>query len=76
MSQTTEIKPGLYKHYKGNNYQVLDTVTHSETMEKLVLYKPLYGEGALWVRPFDMFTESVTIGDMTVPRFALVKADE
>ena len=76
MKQTTELKPGIYKHYKGNDYQVLDIVTHSETMEKLVLYKPLYGEGALWVRPFEMFIETVLVDDEELPRFALVQADE
>lgn len=71
-----EIKPGLYKHYKGNDYQVLDIVTHSETLEQLVLYKPLYGEGALWVRPYEMFTETVIVNGVTLPRFALVQTDE
>lgn len=67
------IKTGVYQHYKGPEYQVIDTVRHSETEEWLVLYKPLYGEQALWVRPYDMFTESVTVDNETVPRFRWVR---
>lgn len=53
------ITPGIYKHYKGNNYEVLGTVTHSETLEKLVLYKALYEPYEMWVRPIEMFSEVV-----------------
>jgi hypothetical protein len=67
------ITPGIYAHYKGNRYRVIDTVTHSETEETLVLYRPLYGEQKLWVRPYDMFTESVEVEGQSVPRFRLVK---
>ena len=68
---------GIYKHYKGNNYCVLDIVNHSETNEKMVLYKALYDagdypHGTLWVRPFSMFLENVVVEGKTVPRFALV----
>lgn len=63
------IKPGKYLHYKGSEYQVLGTVYHSETEELLVLYRPLYGEGALWVRPYDMFTEYVDCNGKSVLRF-------
>ena len=55
------IKAGLYRHYKGFEYQVIDTVRHSETEEELVLYRALYGEKGLWVRPLAMFTETVLI---------------
>jgi len=66
------IKPGLYQHYKGNQYEVIDTVRHSETEETLVLYRALYGERGLWVRPLAMFTESVNIDGVCMPRFELV----
>ncbi|ATZ74067.1 DUF1653 domain-containing protein [Idiomarina sp. X4] len=67
------ITPGIYEHYKGNRYRVIDTVTHSETEETLVLYQPLYGEQKLWVRPYDMFTESVNLEGQRVCRFRLIK---
>ena len=54
-------RKGKYRHYKGSEYQVTDTATHSETEELLVLYRPLYGDGALWVRPFNMFFEKIMI---------------
>ncbi len=64
-----KIKPGIYTHYKGNEYLVIDIATHSETEEQLVVYKTLYGNYDLWVRPLDMFTESITIDNQEVPRF-------
>jgi hypothetical protein len=70
--EMTDIRPGKYRHYKGKDYEVLGTATHSETGEKLVVYRPLYGEGALWVRPLDMFCESVRLGEESVPRFRYV----
>jgi hypothetical protein len=63
------IKIGKYKHYKGNYYQVEGVATHSETNEQLVVYRPLYGEGALWVRSLTMFTEQVEIDGNVQPRF-------
>ncbi len=71
------IRAGKYKHYKGNFYEVLGTVRHSETLEELVLYKALYdspefGKGQLWVRPAEMFCENVTVDDQEVPRFKFV----
>ncbi len=68
------IKLGKYQHYKGSFYQVEDIATHSETEEKMVVYRPLYGEQALWVRPLDMFMEEITINGVTQPRFVLVDA--
>jgi len=62
-------KPGKYRHYKGNEYEVVGTATHSETGEALVVYRPLYGARELWVRPLAMFCESVAVGDRRVPRF-------
>ncbi len=67
-----EPKPGRYRHYKGNDYEVLGVATHSETGETLVVYRALYGARGLWVRPVDMFRESVTVGGQTVPRFLYV----
>lgn len=64
-----KLEKGIYTHYKGNEYEVIDTVIHSETEELLVLYRPLYGEAKLWVRPFDMFFETVVIQGKEVPRF-------
>lgn len=68
------IRPGRYRHYKGKDYQVFGVATHSETGESLVVYRPLYGEGALWVRPLAMFRETVNLGGEDVPRFAWVES--
>ena len=62
-------KPGLYRHYKGNDYRVLGLARQSETLEPLVVYQALYGERGLWVRPAAMFTETVEVGGRLVPRF-------
>ncbi|MFY7915814.1 MAG: DUF1653 domain-containing protein [Rubrivivax sp.] len=61
---------GRYRHYKGGEYEVLGVVRHSETLEPLVLYRPLYNTSGLWVRPFAMFLETVQVDGATVPRFA------
>lgn len=66
------IAPGKYRHYKGQFYQVEGVATHSETEEKLVVYRPLYGAGDLWVRPASMFVEQVEIEGKLIPRFAQV----
>jgi hypothetical protein len=70
-----EPRPGLYRHYKGNEYRVVALARHSETREVVVVYQALYGERGLWVRPAAMFVETVVIAGQTVPRFALVRAD-
>lgn len=67
------MKKGIYAHYKGNRYEVIDTVRHSESEELLVLYRPLYGEQNLWVRPFTMFFENVELNNKRVPRFSFVE---
>ncbi|MCW8998911.1 MAG: DUF1653 domain-containing protein, partial [Kangiellaceae bacterium] len=67
------IEPGKYRHYKGPEYEVIDTVLHSETEELLVLYRPLYGEARMWVRPYEMFVELIDIDGKQVPRFAKVE---
>ncbi|WP_343676137.1 DUF1653 domain-containing protein [Comamonas testosteroni] len=64
---TTE--PGLYEHYKGMRYEVIATVRHSETLEPMTLYRALYGEHGLWVRPAAMFNETVVIDGVEQPRF-------
>jgi len=66
------LKMGKYKHYKGNLYQVEGIATHSETEEKMVVYRPLYGEGGLWVRPLSMFIEQVEVEGKSQARFAYV----
>ena len=66
--------PGIYSHYKGNRYEVLGVAHHSETEEALVVYRALYGEYGLWVRPLAMFTETVEVQGEPVPRFDLEKA--
>jgi len=65
----THLQTGKYRHYKGNEYQVIELATHSETLEKLVVYRPLYGEQKLWVRPFDMFFETILIDGVETKRF-------
>ncbi|RZZ88029.1 DUF1653 domain-containing protein [Pseudoxanthomonas winnipegensis] len=61
--------PGRYVHYKGGQYEVIGAVRHSETLEPLVLYRALYGEGGLWVRPHAMFFSEVEIDGVRQPRF-------
>jgi hypothetical protein len=62
---------GRYRHYKGGLYEVIDTVRHSETLEPMTLYRALYGECGLWVRPAAMFAEEVEIDGVRQPRFRL-----
>jgi len=68
------IQSGIYQHYKGSKYLVIGEVTHSETEEILVLYRALYGERGLWVRPASMFSELVDVAGETKPRFELIEA--
>lgn len=65
------VKPGFYRHYKGGRYEVIDTAIHSETLESMVVYRPLYGEGKLWVRPAVMFFETVEVDGLTQLRFQI-----
>jgi hypothetical protein len=67
-----EIKPGRYLHFKGNEYEVLFTATHSETLEPMVVYRALYGERGVWVRPAAMWDEIVTKDGEKVQRFTLI----
>lgn len=68
----SKIKTGVYKHFKGQKYEVLGVARHSETLELLVVYKALYGEGDIWVRPIEMFADSKQYDGNTVPRFEYV----
>lgn len=63
------MEPGRYVHYKGGEYEVIGVARHSETEERLVVYRALYGARGLWVRPEAMFTETVETADGVVPRF-------
>lgn len=63
------LKPGKYRHYKGKEYEVISVARHSETLEELVVYRALYGEGEMWVRPLAMFMEEVEVSGERVPRF-------
>lgn len=67
------IQSGIYRHYKGNDYEVIGVAFHSETEEQLVVYRPLYGERKLWVRPLAMFTEHINVDGKQVQRFELVE---
>ncbi|PKG98221.1 DUF1653 domain-containing protein [Paraglaciecola sp. MB-3u-78] len=63
---------GRYRHYKGNEYEVIGVAKHSEDETELVVYRPLYGERALWVRPLSMFIETVKVNGETIPRFKYI----
>lgn len=67
--QAKQLSRGRYRHYKGGEYDVIDVARHSETEELMVVYRPLYGERELWVRPLSMFKESVELDGKTIPRF-------
>ena len=67
------MKKGIYKHYKGNMYELLYIANHSETLEKMVVYKALYGDGEIWVRPASMWNEEIEINGKTVKRFEFVQ---
>ena len=65
----SNLKAGLYRHYKGQQYQVIEVAKHTETEESLVIYRALYGERGLWARPLGMFVESVEVEGAITPRF-------
>lgn len=69
------IRPGKYRHFKGGEYEVLGLARHSETEEWLVVYRPLYGEGGLWVRPVSMWGEQVERDGIVGPRFSWIGAE-
>jgi len=65
----SKISLGKYRHYKGNTYEVIGVAKHSETLQEMVVYRALYGENELWVRPLSMFLEEVEADGKKVPRF-------
>ena len=69
MKRDTPLKPGKYAHFKGNQYELIGTATHSETLEEMVLYRALTGDGALWVRPRAMWDELVERDGRYIKRF-------
>ncbi|MCF6206932.1 MAG: DUF1653 domain-containing protein [Sulfurovum sp.] len=69
-----EVKKGIYRHYKGNEYEVLMVATHSETEEPMVVYRALYGDYGYWVRPLEMFTQKVEVNGEMVERFTFLYA--
>ena len=68
-----ELKLGLYKHFKGNDYQVLGLARNSETLDYMVIYKALYGDFGTWVRPISMFLEKVMFEGEEIPRFKFIQ---
>ena len=72
MEKKYTIAPGRYRHYKGNEYEVLYTAFHSETLEEMVVYRALYGDGDVWVRPASMWNETVTVNGRAVARFTKI----
>ena len=68
-----DIKPGKYRHFKGNEYEVLYVAKHSETMEEMVVYRALYGEMGVWVRPAEMWDETITRDGKTFKRFEKIE---
>ena len=66
------MKLGKYRHYKGNEYEVIGVANHSETLEKMVVYRALYGENEIWVRPLYMWEEEVEVNGKNVKRFEFI----
>lgn len=69
MDKYDDIEPGYYRHYKGGLYQVIGSARHTESLEHVVVYRALYGEQGLWVRPVSMFVETVIVDNHQQPRF-------
>ncbi len=67
-----EIKLGKYRHFKGNEYEVIGIAKNSENLEDMVVYKALYGDGGLWVRPLAMWNETVEVNGKTLKRFEYI----
>ncbi len=75
MEQKTTLRPGRYRHFKGKEYRLLYVASHSETLEPMVVYQALYGEGGVWVRPAAMWDETVLHNGREVPRFAWISEE-
>ncbi len=71
----TKFKPGTYRHFKGNLYEVIELAHHSETQEPMVVYRALYGEQSLWVRPLAMFFETIERDGKALKRFEYIEDD-
>lgn len=71
----SQLKPGVYRHFKGNLYRLITVARHSETLEDMVVYQALYGEGGWWVRPVSMWDEHVDKDGYSGPRFVYVGED-
>ena len=67
-----ELRPGIYRHYKGNEYELIDIALHSETLEEMVVYRALYGERGLWVRPAAMWDEQIERDGQVMRRFTYI----
>lgn len=70
-----DLKPGKYRHFKGGEYELLGIAKHSETLEPMAVYRALYGDGGLWVRPAEMWNEIVEKPGYTGPRFICIEED-
>ena len=70
------VQPGRYRHYKGKDYEVLGCARHTETEEEYVVYRALYGDYGIWIRPKKMFLEEVEIGGKRIPRFQFLDTDD
>ncbi len=70
------VRTGRYRHYKGNEYTVVGVARHSETEEELVVYRKEYGDHGLWVRPKEMFLETVVVSGRLVPRFQYLRSED
>ena len=70
-----KLKKGIYRHYKGSLYEVFMTAQHSETEQWMVVYKALYGDKGMWVRPYEMFVEKVEVEDVWIPRFEKIEGE-
>lgn len=74
--ESLHFRPGIYRHFKGNEYEALFLARHSETDEPMVVYRALYGEGEIWTRPLSMWNETVERDGKRFPRFAFVRETE
>ena len=76
MNEKSLTPHSIWRHYKGNLYELIGVGRHSETLEEMIVYRALYGEGGLWVRPRSMWLEEITLSEGTVTRFTKIKEGE